>query len=207
MSDTASAAPVIARSLRFGDLTVPEESVLTADLVGLTGNRWVLISRYEVAPFWWLQSLDEPALSLPVTNPVIFFPEYRLTLDPEALEEHGLGDGDEVVVLCGLSAAEDLGDFTINLGGPIVFRAGTREGVQMPNAAGEALDTPLWRDMGLNQIELRRSELPIVKLPALMTVEDRADAGRGATNAPGDVTADGGSNVDAQVELAQTPAI
>jgi flagellar assembly factor FliW len=58
-------------SSRFGRVEIDPETVIEfpEGLIGLTGKRWALLARDPDTPFVWLQSLEDPELALPVTNP------------------------------------------------------------------------------------------------------------------------------------------
>ena len=123
---------------RFGTLEVPEEAVLDFPdgLIGIGGSRYVLVGRDESSPFVWLQSLDEPAIALAVTNPFQFFPEYEVELFDAEAERIGITDPADADVYVTVRAAETLEDFTANLRAPILIAKG--RGFQVINEAAEA---------------------------------------------------------------------
>ncbi|MEV4422492.1 flagellar assembly protein FliW [Patulibacter sp. NPDC049589] len=130
-------------STRFGDLDVTDaETIDFPDgLVGLPGTRWALLRRDgDDAPFAWLQSLDDPALALPVTRPETFFPAFDVVLDEGDVP--GLTDPDAVDVWVVVRAIGAVEEFTANLRAPLLLIGGT--GRQVINRADEApLRAPL----------------------------------------------------------------
>ena len=90
-------------SSRFGTLEIESEAVIEfpSGLIGLGGARYALLSTNDDSPFAWLQSVDDPQLALPVTNPWLFFGDYEVELEePDAAADRhrrsfrgrGLGD-------------------------------------------------------------------------------------------------------------------
>jgi flagellar assembly factor FliW len=125
-------------STRFGTIEVPADAVLEfpAGLIGLGGSRYVLLAREESAPFVWLQSIDDPALALAVTNPFEFFPTYEVELSGAEAERIGVGDPAEADVWVTVRAGESVEDFTVNLRAPILVANG--RGFQVINEAEHA---------------------------------------------------------------------
>lgn len=130
-------------STRFGDLEVTDEEALDFPdgLVGLPGTRWALLRRDGAdAAFAWLQSLDEPALALPVTRPETFFPGFDVELD-EGDVPAGL-DPAAVDVWVVVRAIGGIEEFTANLRAPLLIGGGV--GRQVINRADDApLRAPL----------------------------------------------------------------
>jgi flagellar assembly factor FliW len=132
-------------SSRFGQLEVDPESVLEfpEGLIGLTGSRYALIATDPDAPFMWLQSLDDPSLALPLTNPHRFFADFAVEVVDEDAERLGLESSSAMDVYVTVRAAPALEDFTANLKAPILVRAG--EAWQVINQApGSELRVPLF---------------------------------------------------------------
>jgi flagellar assembly factor FliW len=136
--------PTHLSSTRFGDLDVTDDETLEFPdgLVGLPGLRWALLRRDgDDAPFAWLQSLEDPALALPVTRPGTFFPGFDVVLDDGDVPA-GLGDPDEVDVWVVVRAIGGVEEFTANLRAPLLLAGGV--GHQVINRADDApLRAPL----------------------------------------------------------------
>jgi flagellar assembly factor FliW len=129
---------VTVASTRFGALEIDAAAVIDfpAGLIGLGGRRYTLISGEPDSAFRWLQSLDDPAVALPVTSPWTFFPDYSVDLSDEDTERVGAGDDTSVWVT--VRAGAELSDFSANLRAPIVVSGG--RGHQVIN---EAPDSPV----------------------------------------------------------------
>jgi flagellar assembly factor FliW len=83
----------------------------------------------EELPVAVLQSLDDPAISLMVTDPRFLEPSYTPKLSAQDYADLGLQDGSHTVMYCTLSTAD--GWLTANLLGPLVLNPITRRGKQI----------------------------------------------------------------------------
>jgi flagellar assembly factor FliW len=122
------------RTLRFGDLDVPEEEIVVfpAGLVGMPQWReFVLLRTADSGPFEWMQSLEEPAIAFLVADPAPFFPDYRVPVRAADLAAIGLEDPAQGVVRVILTLAERAEETTANLKGPVVIHPKTRRAVQL----------------------------------------------------------------------------
>ena len=131
-------------SSRFGQLEVDLESVLEfpEGLIGLAGSRYAMIATDPEAPFVWLQSLDDPSLALPMTNPHRFFADFAVEVDDEDAERLGFSSSGAMDVYVTVRAAPALEDFTANLKAPILVRDG-RAWQVINQAPGCELRVPL----------------------------------------------------------------
>ncbi len=113
-------------SSRFGNVEVAPESVVEFPdgLIGLGGHRFALISTGSPGPFLWLQSLENPALALPVTNPHGFFEDFVVELNDGEAERLGFDDGVPADVYVTVTAGSEAAEFTANLKAPILIRDG-----------------------------------------------------------------------------------
>jgi len=129
-------------STRFGAVEVKDESVIEfpQGLIGLGGARYALIATDAESPFRWLQSLDDPDLALPVTNPFLFFGDYAVELSDTDSARVGTEDPGAVDVWVTVRATGE--DVSVNLKAPIVVHAGV--GHQIINEAADFdVRTPL----------------------------------------------------------------
>jgi flagellar assembly factor FliW len=109
-------------SLRFGALTVEPEDVLEfpRGLIGLGGRHYTLLDRNPGTGFWWLHSLDDPAIALPVVDPRSFFHNFSLQLSDEEQERVGADDLGQAQLYVTVRTAPDPADVVVNLRAPIV---------------------------------------------------------------------------------------
>lgn len=98
---------------------------------GLIGcEQWrsfVLLGVSEDEPVRLLQSTEEPAIALLVTDPRLVAPDYACPLSPADHALLRLTAGDEPYILCTLTLHREPASITANLVGPIVINA--REGL------------------------------------------------------------------------------
>jgi flagellar assembly factor FliW len=113
-------------SPRFGHLEIEPETVVEFPdgLIGLGGSRYALLAADGDSPFMWLQSLEDPALALPVADPHRFFSPFVVELADDDAERLGLDDVTAVEVYVTVRAAASLEDFTANLKAPILMWSG-----------------------------------------------------------------------------------
>jgi flagellar assembly factor FliW len=133
------------QSSRFGDVDVDDASVIEfpSGLIGLGGSRYALVGTDEDSAFRWLQSVDDPDLALPVTNPFAFFADYSVDLSEADSTRVGTEDASAVDVWVIVRAAPDPAEITANLKAPIVVHEG--RGFQVINEApGAEVRTPLF---------------------------------------------------------------
>ncbi len=132
-------------SSRFGQLEIDPTSVLEfpEGLIGLSGSRYALLADDPQTPFVWLQSLDDPSLALPVTNPHRFFADFAVEVVDEDVERLGLDGSSAMDVYVTVRAAPALEEFTANLKAPILVRAGQAWQV-INQAPGCELRVPLF---------------------------------------------------------------
>ncbi len=120
------------RTTRFGMITIPDDRVITFAR-GLLGfperRRYCLLEPGEDACFFWLQSLDDPALAFVITDPALFVPEYSVPIRPEQMSELALQRLEDAQVFVIVNKVNDA--LTGNLQGPLVINTLTRAGEQM----------------------------------------------------------------------------
>lgn len=135
-------------STRFGRIEVAPDTVIEFPhgLIGFDSHRFTLVAREEDATFLWLQSLDDPALAIPVTDPRRFFGDFEAEIATEERDRLGLGDLNETAVYVTVRASDQIEDFTANLRAPIVISDG--RGHQVINQAADApLRAPLFGEL------------------------------------------------------------
>jgi flagellar assembly factor FliW len=132
-------------STRFGRVEIDPETVIEFPdgLIGLGGSRYALLARDQESAFAWLQSLDDPGLALPITNPHRFFAGYEVKLTDEDVERLGIDAETPADVFVTVRAGASLEDFTANQKAPILVWGG--RGYQIINQApGCDLRAPLF---------------------------------------------------------------
>ncbi|HSH00338.1 MAG TPA: flagellar assembly protein FliW [candidate division Zixibacteria bacterium] len=121
-------------STRFGELTVAGEDIIFFPK-GILGfeecRRYCVISSPDYAPFAHLQSLDEPNLAFVVVNPLLFFPQYRVEVDPREVAELEADSASDIVTWGIVTIPEDYRRMSVNLQGPILLNEKNRRAKQV----------------------------------------------------------------------------
>ena len=79
----------------------------------------------------WLQSLEEPALALPVIDPLAIADEYAPMLEDELLAPLGNTADEDLLFLLAMSVPSDMTKVTANMKAPFIINAVTKKGVQL----------------------------------------------------------------------------
>ncbi len=152
------------QSTRFGPIEIREDAVLTFPdgLPGLRGQEWAFVAKSDDSPFYWLHSLEDPDVAVPVTSPWLFFRDYEVRVPETEARSLGLDDPNNAYIVCVVRATENIADFTINLAGPLIINAATRIGRQVLNdAGGYSVRHPLFSEVELNEVPPNRSDIPV----------------------------------------------
>jgi flagellar assembly factor FliW len=152
------------QSTRFGTIEIRDDAVLDFPdgLPGLRGQRWAFVARSDDSPFYWLHSVDDADVAVPVTSPWLFFSDYEVRVPEEEAKSLGLDDPSDAYIVCVVRATEHLAGFTINLAGPLIINAESRVGRQVLNdAGGYSVRHPLFSEVELNEVQPTRSDVPV----------------------------------------------
>lgn len=115
---------------RFGDVDVRDDELFTAvrPLPGFANSsQYFFIERKNIAPFKWMQSVQESDLTFVVVEPNQFFHDYEPRIGAFDVEEVGLKSAKDVFILTIVVLPEDLTKMTANLKGPLVFNLKERK--------------------------------------------------------------------------------
>lgn len=120
----------------FGEIEIEKDKIITFEkgLIGLPElKKFALITDAEGnnSKIQWLQSLDEPAMALPLINPYEILEEYNPVVEDELLKPLGEFKEKDLMLLVTIRVPEDITQMTINLKGPIIINAETRKGCQI----------------------------------------------------------------------------
>jgi flagellar assembly factor FliW len=118
--------PLTIDTTRFGEIEIATEAIIEfpTGLIGLGGSQYALLANDDTSAIVWLQSLEDPALALPVTNPGRFFSDYFVELSDAEASRIGITDPDRADVYVTVRATEMLEDCTANLRAPILVSHG-----------------------------------------------------------------------------------
>lgn len=132
MSDEASQKPtIVVPSARFGDLTVPADSVIEfpSGLIGFPkSTRFIMIEHKP--PFSWLHSVDDPNLAFVVVDGFEFGASYDVK-PPYGDKECDFKEKDEFAILVIVTVRPDPNMTTANLKAPLFVNLKNRKGLQV----------------------------------------------------------------------------
>jgi flagellar assembly factor FliW len=123
---------MLIETTRFGKVEIDGSRVITfkdGPLGFPHHRRFALIQTADEAVFFWMQSLDDPALAFLVCDPLVFVPDYQAHIradDVKALELRDLTDCRVLVIVNKVD-----GYLTANLLGPLVIGAHSLLGKQL----------------------------------------------------------------------------
>jgi flagellar assembly factor FliW len=134
-------------SERFGEVEIDDQRVLEFP-EGLLGfpdaKRFAMIDSHGEGIYFWLQSIDDPALAFLSVVPWAFFPDYDINLPPAEQDALGLEEASDAIVLCLLTVQREHRMVTANLLGPLVVNSLNRVGRQVVLAdSGYPVRAPL----------------------------------------------------------------
>ena len=126
------------KSTRFGEFDVPEDLVVQfpEGLPGFEDQKKFAFLPYTVdednSPFAYMQSVQDPDLTLLLADPFLFFKHYSLNLNDEDAAQLGLSDSEETAGVYGVVAVpEKIDQMTVNLVAPIVVNWKEQKGMQI----------------------------------------------------------------------------
>lgn len=132
MSEKHSEDPmIVVKSSRFGDLTVPVDSIieLPTGLIGFARTQRFIMLEHK-PPFSWLQSVDEPELAFVIVDGGEFGEEYVVE-PPFGDKDIDLKEDDDFAVLVIITVRRDPKETTANLKAPVFVNLRNKKGVQV----------------------------------------------------------------------------
>ncbi len=127
-------------TLKFGELDVPETKIITMvkPILGFENlRRYVIVEREDSEPFLWFQSADDPGVVFIIVNPLYFYPEYRIEVNPKEVEELRINDVKAVETYVIVTIPGDPSRMTANLQGPVLINTESRLAKQLVMAGSE----------------------------------------------------------------------
>ncbi|MGB5157871.1 flagellar assembly protein FliW [Desulfobacterium sp. N47] len=124
------------KTTRFGTIRVTKDKIIHMPfgMLGFSENKQFIMFRHkENSPFFWYQSVDDPALAFVITSPFMFMPDYKIDDDEviKAMSWDNIGDDDlELYVVANIPKGKPE-EMTANLIGPVLINIKNRQAVQM----------------------------------------------------------------------------
>lgn len=125
---------MLLQTTRFGEIEVEQEKIIFFPnaLFGLPKSlNYVILNIEEKHPFQWLQSCSQPEVALVITDPSVFFPDYKVKIPKDELAVLNIEEGDECEVAVILVVPPDPRRISANLLAPLVFNASKKLGIQV----------------------------------------------------------------------------
>ncbi len=122
------------QSVLLGELEVEEKELVTFP-EGIPGFedelRFAVIGMGENSPFYYLQSINNPALCFILGQPFVFFPNYSIEIGEAEVRKLECGDRrEDLAIYVIITVAEDFRQSTANLLAPIIINAQKKKGLQ-----------------------------------------------------------------------------
>ncbi len=132
-------------NLKGQELNERDMILFEKGLIGLPElKRFIVMDFEEESPLHWLQSIDNPNIGFIVANPIMFAPNYLVTLEPGAKKYLRIDNDDEMVVMVIVTVKDKGRLVTGNLLGPIVVNASKRLACQIAlEQSGFGTEQPL----------------------------------------------------------------
>ncbi|MDE7366002.1 MAG: flagellar assembly protein FliW [Lachnospiraceae bacterium] len=128
---------MVAQTRLFGEITIEDDKVLEFPngIIGI-GDKHKFAIIYDVekgedTAIRWLQSMEDPYLTLPVIEPYAILDEYNPMIEDALLEVLDNPKDEDIIVLLTLIISSDVKKITANLKAPIVINSATCKGSQL----------------------------------------------------------------------------
>lgn len=130
---------MLVQTKHFGEVELDDNKLIIFEkgIMGLENlKKYVLIfdEKEEEEPvIYWLQSLEDSAVALPVISPMIVKPDYNPLIQQDVLDNLGeiKEDGQGLLVLLSLTIPSNIRDITVNLKAPFVINIDSQKGCQI----------------------------------------------------------------------------
>lgn len=128
---------MLIKTRHFGEIDLEESKIISFDngILGFENcNHYTILfdnENGERPDISWLQSLDEPALAIPVISPFLIREDYNPEVEDELLKSLGELSNDNIVVLVSLTVPSDVTQMSANLKAPFIINSDTRKGTQI----------------------------------------------------------------------------
>lgn len=119
---------------RFGEIEIPEDLIIrmTKPVLGFERlKKYVIIETDDFEPFKWFQSVDDPDVAFVIVNPLIFFPDYIIEVNPKEIEELKVSSQEDIITYAIVTIPSDYTRMTANLQGPILINSKTNLSKQL----------------------------------------------------------------------------
>jgi len=138
-------------TVRFGPVEVDENKLITfgGGIPGLEEySKYALLQFEECYPIFWLQSVEEGGICLPVLDTYAVLTGYVFDIDDGDVKEIELKGAEELFVASVLVIPEDIQGMTANLAAPIIINMVTGKAKQiMLTGSDYNVRAPVFKDI------------------------------------------------------------
>lgn len=128
---------MLVQTKHFGEIDLDENKIISFEN-GILGfedcKNYTLLyndDEGERPDISWLQSLEEPALAIPVISPFLIKPDYNPEVEDELLKPLGNLNEGNIVVLVSITVPPEIEKISANLKAPFVINSEARKGTQI----------------------------------------------------------------------------
>lgn len=128
---------MLVKTRHFGEIDLDESKIIYFDN-GILGfedfKKYTILFDDEdgIRPdISWLQSLDEPALAIPIISPFLVKEDYNPEVEDELLKSLGELTDENTAVFVSVTVPADIEKITANLKAPFIINSDWRKGIQI----------------------------------------------------------------------------
>lgn len=116
----------------YGTIEVDERQKIhfPFGILGFEHLKWYVLLDASQAPFYWLQSLDDPDVAFVLIDPLVFRRDFVLEVSEEELQEIEIEDKEDMLVFAIVTIPENQELMSANLQGPVVINRKAKTGRQ-----------------------------------------------------------------------------
>ncbi len=116
----------------YGTIEVDERQKIhfPFGILGFEHLKWYVLLDASQAPFYWLQSLDDPDVAFVLIDPLVFRRDFILEVSEEELQEIEIEDKEDMLVFAIVTIPENQELMSANLQGPVVINRKAKTGRQ-----------------------------------------------------------------------------
>ncbi len=136
---------------RFGDFELEEKNkiIFPSGLPGFEDLReFIVLKIMETKPIYWLQSIEDKYISLPVIIPFEIFEDYCIEIDDEEMNDLNIKSQNDILIMNVVVIPEDIKKMTANMAAPIIINAKRGIGKQvLIDARDLSVKQPVFEDI------------------------------------------------------------
>lgn len=125
---------MVINTFRFGEVNIDDNTIISFK-DGIYGfedlKKFAIINCTETNPIYWLQSIEDGDIALPVIDPFIIKDDYVIDVDDKELESIGTEKEEDIIVYNVVVLPKDITKITVNLVAPIIINISNNQAKQV----------------------------------------------------------------------------